>query len=826
MGARLAGGVDEAVCGRVRQGGPGRHLLHRFRRRSLWGMETPQNPPAPRPWWASQARELGHRRVPHILAIYAGASWGLIEFTGFAVDEFLLSPHWTRLVLITLLLLLPSVVMLAWFHGRPGKERDSLARTEKIGIPANLVLCAVGLAALFAGEDLGSVTTSVAVETEDGETVERERPKTEFTKTTALFPLDLGPGMTQDEAWISFAVPEALTIDLLADEFFVPIPISGAEAGERGLENFAAAPLTLKRELAQESYAAFMAVGEIDRVDEVFRITLRVYGVDSGSLAGETFHEGTDLLALVDELSGPVKRALEIPVREGVEDLPVRSRLSENAAAVEAFFRGVFRDRVHRDTEGAIEYLTTATTLDPSFTIAQYTLFRVSRGSAEGAVLGTAPLVAAMENLYRVPERIGFQVKAEHYMETGETDKVVAVAQMWVGLYPNDLVGLRTLAGMQQLKGDWEGALATLAEIRRLDPLDSRLVQFMAQAHERLGNHDRALALWTEHLERFPGDVSGYYRLADFHRRRGRHEDVRAVLERAIVLEPLSQEPARRLADLDLDVGRLEEARAGSERLLAQARTPAQRAQALSGLTRYHSRRGEMAEAIHAIEERVREESGFETPRAMAFGRVGDIQVYLGAGRVNEAAALLEELRPGPATSPSVYFLSAAVHVALAAEGADAALEAHRQASEAVEAGDYQVTPAIPARVLGDLGSIRDRAGDYAGAAESYRAAIALWPEGRFHRGAGRALRRAGLLDEAEAELREALRLVPADPHAHLEMALLMEARGDIDAAVEHLGSAIAVWENADEDFEPARRARAKLAEPGAMDGLPPPPVP
>lgn len=171
-------------------------------------------------------------------------------------------------------------------------------------------------------------------------------------------------------------------------------------------------------------------------------------------------------------------------------------------------------------------------------------------------------------------------------------------------------------------------------------------------------------------------------------------------------------------------------------------------------------------------------------------------------------------------------FLSAAVHVALATEGADAAIEAHRQASEAVEAGDYQVTPAIPARVLGDLASIRDRAGDYAGAAESYRAAIALWPEGRYHRGAGRALRRAGLLDEAEAELREALRLVPADPHAHLEMALLMEARGDIDAAVEHLGSALAVWEYADEEFEPARRARAKLAELGTLDGLPPPPVP
>ena len=399
----------------------------------------------------------------------------------------------------------------------------------------------------------------------------------------------------------------------------MPIPFSGAELRERGFENFAAAPLTLKREIARESYAAFMAIGEIDRVDELFRIALRVYRVDSGSLSGETFNEGTDLLALVDEMSGPVKRALEIPVREGVEDLPVRSRLSENAAAVEAFFKGVFRDRVHQDTDGAIEYLTTATTLDPSFTVAQYTLFLVLRGSAEGAVVGTAPLVAAMENLYRVPERVGFPVKAEYYMEIGEPDKVVAVAEMWVGLYPNDLEGLRTLAGMQQWKGDFEGALATLAEIRRLDPVDGRPIQFMAQAHESLGNFDQALSLWIEYVERFPGDVSGYYRLADFHRGRGRYDDAREVLERAVAVEPLSQGPARQLADLDLDVGRLEEASAAYERLLAQARTPAQRAEALARLTRYHRRRGEMAAAIDAIEARM------EIDRA----RVGDIYVYL-----------------------------------------------------------------------------------------------------------------------------------------------------------------------------------------------------
>lgn len=760
---------------------------------------------------ASLPRDLIQRRVPHILALYAGASWGLVEFTTFAVDEFLLSPHWTRLVMGTLLMVLPSVFLLAWFHGKPGRERDQLARTEKVGIPVNLVVCVVVLAARFGGEELGSVTTSVTVETEDGETIERQVPNPAFAKTMALFPLDLGPGMAEDEAWVSYTVPEALRLDLLADEFFVPIPFYRPESylslRERGFESFNAAPLTLKRELAQESFAGFMAVGEIDRVDDLFHVVLRVYRVGNGSLAGETFHEGTDLLALVDEMSGPVKHALEIPVRSAIEDLPVRGRLSDNTAAVDAFFKGFFRYRAHRDTEGATDYLTTATTLDPSFTIAQYTLHLVLRGSVEGEVVALAPLVAAMEHLYRVPERSGFAIKAEYYAETGETDRLAAVVGMWVGLYPNDLMALRVLAGIQLADGDLEGALATLATVRRLDPLDARPILNMAHAHENLGNHDQTLALLAEYVERFPGDVSGYYGLADYHRRRGRYGEAREVLERVIALEPLAPEPARRLADLDLDVGRLEEARAGYERSLRQARTPDQRAQALSKLTHYHHRRGEMVDAIHGIERR-KEESGFETLLGMA---VGDIFVYLDAGRTDEAAALLEELRAGLPTSLSTYVASATVHVALAAQGLEAALEAHRQASDAVEAGDVQGR--IRPTLLGDLGLVRDRAGDYAGAAESFRAAIALSPEGRYYRGAGRALRRAGFLDEAEAELREAFRLIPADPHAHLEMAFLMETRGDILAAVEHLTSALTVWENADEDYEPAQLARAKLAE-------------
>lgn len=55
----------------------------------------------------------------------------------------LLSPRWTRLILAVSLLSVPRVSMLAWFHGRTG--RDDVPLAEQIGMPANLAVAAGAL---------------------------------------------------------------------------------------------------------------------------------------------------------------------------------------------------------------------------------------------------------------------------------------------------------------------------------------------------------------------------------------------------------------------------------------------------------------------------------------------------------------------------------------------------------------------------------------------------------------------------------------------------------------------------------------------------------
>ena len=778
-------------------------------------METPQHPPSPpsRSASASFARDLIHRRVPHILAGYAAVSWGIVEFTAFAVDEFLLSPYFTRAALVTLVIMVPSVFMVAWFHGKPGKERDSVPRTEKIGIPVNLVVCLVVLFTLVGRDDPVSATDPAAGKPDAASIVQQELPNSGSNGTTVLFAFEPGPGIGEGESWMSYAVPEALVLTLIAYDRFLPIRSYeyGSYARERGFDSFAGTPLPLKRELARNLHAGFIVVGEINRTNELLELQLGIHRVSDGSLAGQTAHEAADLLTLVDEAADPVRRALGLSPTEEIDDLGVRARLSENEAAVEAFFKGMFHHLADRDHEAASRYLTTATTLDPSFAVAHYALWRVLRATGLDDEAASVPLASAIEHLYRVPERYAFQMRADYYRAIGETDDLATVLDLWIQLHPNDLNALRILTETQLSRGAWEDALSTLSKIRRLDPLAGQPITLMARVHQQLGDFDQALALLAEYVDRSPGDASVYLQLADLQRRLGRHEDARDAFGRAIVLDALAPAPVSELAALDLDDGLLDEARDGFQRALTLARTADEKVEALSGLIHYHHRRGEMIDAIGVIEQRKQEQAAFQTRSEAAWTSLGDIFVYIDAGRVDEAVEVLMELRATlEGRLPHLHLQRLAIHIALATEGVAAALDAHRQAWESLEAGGQE---GLRTTLLGDLGLILDRAGDHEGAAENFKAAIALSPRGEFHLGAGRALRRAGLLDEAEAELRSALRLVPADPHAHFEMASLMEAKGDTTAAVFHFNNTLAVWENADEDFEPARLARAKLTE-------------
>ena len=82
-------------------------------------------------------KELIRRRVPQILGSYLVAGTSLVLFVEYLVDKYNLPIFFPTLALIMILGILPSVIIIAYFHGAPGK--DEWTKIEKFGIPINIL---------------------------------------------------------------------------------------------------------------------------------------------------------------------------------------------------------------------------------------------------------------------------------------------------------------------------------------------------------------------------------------------------------------------------------------------------------------------------------------------------------------------------------------------------------------------------------------------------------------------------------------------------------------------------------------------------------------
>ncbi|MCS3751083.1 CheY-like chemotaxis protein [Salinibacter ruber] len=97
--------------------------------------------------------DLLYRRVPQVLAGYLGVTWTLFELAQWLAEQYAVPPRLGRMGLFALLLLLPSVLLITYRHGRPGPDRWT--RAEQAGLVGNLVVATLILLAVFGDVGLG-----------------------------------------------------------------------------------------------------------------------------------------------------------------------------------------------------------------------------------------------------------------------------------------------------------------------------------------------------------------------------------------------------------------------------------------------------------------------------------------------------------------------------------------------------------------------------------------------------------------------------------------------------------------------------------------------
>ncbi|NIO33200.1 MAG: tetratricopeptide repeat protein [Gemmatimonadetes bacterium] len=760
---------------------------------------------------SSLLKELLKRRVPQILGIYLGISWAIVEAVGFLVDRYLLSTYLVDLCIVILLSLIPSVLILAYFHGAPG--RDEWAMPEKVGIPANLLVCAALVLFLFSGKDLGAATTTVTVEDEEGQTVERVIPKSEFRKKVVLFPFENASGDSTLD-WLQYGIPVGVWADLRQDMF-----VSATDGlrlreqmTEAGYAEGLGMPTSLMRNIATDVHVNRFATGSIDGADGEITVTLVLHDADRGKAIGARTFSGTDVFELIDSATVQVKRSLEVPDRhlEEVSDLPFSEIQTNSLAAYQAVVAGYTSVVLNSDWGTAASHFERAVAEDPTYASAQHSLFQVYAYSNR-VQEGIAPIQAAMQHIYRLPELEQFDVKSDYYFTRQDYAKAQAIYAMRVELYPDDIEGRAALAQLLLFQDKRDEAVEQYVAILEIDPEQYDLLRQIGAVYESQGKFEEALEYYESYAEQFPDDHASFASIGDLHSNIGNHEQAKENHEKALLLDPTNVGVMIRLARVETDLGGLERALAHLEEALAVATTPQDLTAAYEGLRAYYESRGQLEKALEYVDLAQQQREQFMPPFALLATEFRSLGIHVAAGHTDRAYETLEAVRAELAPPWDSFVPLGELSIYLELEEPDSTEVALAGVESFIQA--FSLNALMPV-VHYARGRIHEMRGEYGEAIQAYEQDLALDPSDEsIHEEIGRCYRKMGDLEEAQAQLGKTLSVSPYSATAHYEMALVRAELGETESAIEHLRTALDVWSEADPAFKPAQRARAKLAE-------------
>ena len=254
-------------------------------------------------------KDLWQRRVIQITVIYLFVSYLVSLGIEFMVKEYMLSPHLTNLIWYILLSLIPSIILVSYFHGKKGVSKWT--KVEIIGLPLNIIVAVLVLVFVFKGKDLGAITTKVIVQNEDGEKIEKLIVKNEFRKKIFIFNIENISGDTALD-YLQYGIPEMTEYDLAQDILLTPQTAMGiySRIAEAGYDAAVGLPLTMMKRFAEKRHMNYFMFGQLNFENGEYILGVELYETKLTRKIFEVSLKDTSPFGLVDKLSIEIKKAL------------------------------------------------------------------------------------------------------------------------------------------------------------------------------------------------------------------------------------------------------------------------------------------------------------------------------------------------------------------------------------------------------------------------------------------------------------------------------------------------------------------------------------
>jgi len=770
--------------------------------------------------------EVRDRRILPAVGVYVASVWVLIEILDRLVERYLLSPYLTDIVFWGLYSLIPAVMLVAWTHGRPGK--DKATRIEKVGVPINIIATIGLLLTVFGGADLNLAAKQITIANEFGERETHFIPSETYRRRMAVFFWTNKSGNPELD-WLQYGITELLVQDLQQDPFVLAnSPWNNFSNGsyprmrQAGYEDGLNVPRSLMRKIADRAHRQYFVDGTLDQVDGEYLVSATIWNTQTLEPVAELTEHGWDMYAVVDRLSKEVKKALDVPESSSriAEDLPLVETYGESEDALKAYIYGLNARLFENDFETSNNFFDEAVSIDPNFVLGWFlkAVNMLDSGDLPGA---QEALSRAQELDYRLPSLDQVQLKFMVYRLSGEHEKLMSFLNMQAQVR-DDSTSHNRLAAMYMTTGELEKAKTESLLALDRDALNVGIYLRMSTLERATGNMDAAIKYARNYQEQRPEDIGALIQLGDLLRDSGDLDAAEKHYKQAQVLENAPVRPALRLSVIAARKGDLNTARSYLEEAEGFAGRPADKAHVRRAATGLAVRLGKIHEAIRLIraqEEFLSQSSGLLDLTLSVYTPLIDLYVVLDD---HESARDALTTAKGMLTSPMDKFLGfSAASIYASEKDIEAANTALQQAREVIEQFQLKFLY-IQVQIIEAI--ISEAEEDYVAMAQHYLKAIDLIEQSvvtndlflvlpQIYSEVAKAQVKTGDLIAAEQSIGDGLLLDPTEPSLWVAQAHLQKERNLPQLALASVNYALAIWSDADEEYVAAKEARAFASE-------------
>jgi len=750
----------------------------------------------------------------------------MVEILDRLVERYLLSPYLTDIVFWGLFSLIPAVMLIAWTHGKPGK--DKATRMEKMGVPINLIATLGLLITVFGGKDLDLAATQITVSNELGQQETHYIPSETFRRRMLVFFWQNESGDPELD-WLQYGVTELLVQDLQQNPFILAnSPWNNFSNGIYGRMRRAdyndglGMPLSLMRKIATDANRQYFIEGSLDKVADEYLVTARIWDSQTLDKIDEITSRNWDIYAAIDQLSRDVRLALEVPAGSSriSEDLPLAETYGESEEALKAYIEGLNARLFENDFEKSNAFFEKATSIDANFVLGWF-LKAVNLIESGNLPAAQEALAAAQKLDYRLPERDRAQLKALTYRLKGEHEKLMAFLRLRVEIYDSASAHI-TLASMLMQSGEIQEAKIEFLNALEKDTLNAGIYLRLSVLERAMGNMDGAVDYARQYQQQKPEDMEANILLGDLLRDNGELDEAEKQYQQAQILENDPVQPTLKLSLLAARKGDMGAALG----LLTEAESFAQTAQdevyVRQGAAQLQYRMGKIHEAIRLTYDQEEFLRQSQPPFAVAISIYAPlIEYYLDIEDTSAARGALESAL-GMLQAPMNQFLAFSEAMIQAREKDFAAAEVSvERGIDVVEMFKIKV---MDFQVLITRARIAQERADYVAMADLYLEALETIEHSvlaselqvavpRIYAGLAIAQVRSNQLDAAERSLASGFRLDSSEPTLWLVKARLQQAQNMPQLALASVNYALAIWKDADDDYIGVGRAKALAAE-------------